>query len=243
MPVILEKVVLAILLLSFGAVTVTNPWGLDVFQRVTFALAALFAMTCVAYTIHKSKPVNRTAPTVATPTLTNPPATVPPTAKSESTKPEHHPPPTAPAPKPSPKPVLNWQGYMGHQAITPEFFTVRPSEYPPSPAGEATLSLYLENKGNADLNRAKFYIEYESGYEVVPDKPFDVISIEPERGVRGFSMDIQLIRPAPAEPFRFLLKIKHFYTQMMKLYCKVEADEIPVPMNFTPIQVMHRGSR
>jgi hypothetical protein len=55
MLVILEKVVLAILLLFFGAVTVTNPWGLDAIQRVTLALAAFLAMICVAYTINKNK--------------------------------------------------------------------------------------------------------------------------------------------------------------------------------------------
>jgi hypothetical protein len=134
-----------------------------------------------------------------------------------------NPAPTAPARKPSPKPVLYWQGYMSSHAITPDFFKVETSEYPPSQAGEGTLSLYLQNDGNTDLTRAKLYIRYESEYEVIPDKPFDVISIEPEREVRGVSLEIPLIRPAPGEPFRFILKIKHF-NQTMMLYFNVDAD-------------------
>jgi hypothetical protein len=160
------------------------------------------------------------------------PTTTPPTEKLEHSAASDH---------PKPKPVLNWQGYMGHHPITPEFFTVSTSEYPPSPAGEGTLSLYLENEGNANLTRARLYIRYESEYEVTSEesKP---IPIEPEREVRGISMEIPLIRPAPAEPFRFILKIKHFNNQMMMLYCEVDADEIPVPLKFTPLKVVRTGS-
>jgi hypothetical protein len=135
-----------------------KPVGLNTVQLVLSALAIFFAMTFVAYTINKNKPENKTAPTTST--QANPPATAPPTAK-----PQDHPAPTAPAPKPSPKPVLHWHRYMGHPAITPEFFKVETAE------GSCVVSLFLQNDGNADLTRAKLYITYESQYEVVADKP------------------------------------------------------------------------
>jgi hypothetical protein len=99
MLVILEKVVLAILLLFFGAVTVTNPWGLDAIQRVTLALAAFLAMICVAYTINKNK--IELPPSSAK----SSPAPEPPKKdEPKKTEPEHHSPTV---PKPMPKPEVH----------------------------------------------------------------------------------------------------------------------------------------
>jgi hypothetical protein len=145
---------------------------------------------------------------------------------------------------PLPKPVLHWQGYTGHPAITPEFFKVQTAE------ASSTLSLFLQNEGNANLTQGTLYIKYESGYEVIADKHWEPISMELEKEVRGISIGIPTIYPAPAEPFRFNLTINPrvggssvpnwAVTSVMKLYIKVDAAEIPNGLEFHELEVTHR---
>jgi hypothetical protein len=143
-----------------------------------------------------------------------------------------------------PKPVLHWQGYSGHPAITPEFFKVETAE------ASSVVSLFLQNEGDANLTVAKLYITYESGYEVIADKHWEPISMELEKEVRGISIEIPRLRPAPAEPFRFNLTINQRMVgsaapnwairSVMKLYIKVDADEIPNGLEFHELEVTHR---
>jgi hypothetical protein len=143
-----------------------------------------------------------------------------------------------------PKPVLHWQGYMGHPAITPDFFKVETAE------GSSVVSLFLQNEGNANLTQARLYVKYESGYEVIADQDSKPISTNLEKEVGGFRMDLPVIYPAPAEPFRFNLTINSrmggssvptwAVTSVMMLYFKVEAEEVPSGLDFHPLEVTHR---
>jgi hypothetical protein len=127
---------------------------------------------------------------------------------------------------------------MGHHAIGPDFFQVTTAEWPSS-APVGTLSLYLQNDGKADLTRAKLFITCESQYHILPDKTFEVVSQNLERSghIQRISMDIPLIRPAPAEPFRFNLKIININTPSLMLSFKVEADQIPEGLELTALEV------
>jgi hypothetical protein len=235
---VLLSVVLGILLGLFTALVTTNPWGLHSIQRCTLALSFFLAAICIAHNIYTNKPENKQPHRfgfhffqLVTGGLS---------AVFFVIFIVH----TTYTDKPSPKPVLHWQAYNGHPAITSESFKVGTAE------ASSTLSLFLQNEGNANLTQGTLYIEHESGYEVVADKHWEMISTELEKEVRGISIGLPTIRPAPAEPFRFNLTINPrvggssvpnwTITSVMKLYIKVDAAEIPNGLKFHELEVTHR---